>query len=96
VCVCACVRVCVCTGIKDEVMRELDSKLVVIDLVTVHRVHVHVGRLLRVLQGVMRDRSLFLCPPPFALPPSVRPSVSLCLSLSPSLSISLSLLSNVL
>ncbi len=96
---CVCTHVCVCTGIKDQVMRELDSKLVVIDLVTVHRVHVHVGRLLRVLQGVILSLSLCLFPCLSAsLPPSLPPALSLSppISLSLSLPLSLSLLSCVL
>ena len=40
------------TGLVMRIIRALDSKLVVIDLVTVHHIYVHVGRLLRVLQGV--------------------------------------------
>ena len=86
-----CTHVCVCTGIKDQAMRELDSKLVVIDLVTVHRVHVHVGRLLRVLQGVILSLSLCLFPCLSASLPSSRSlplSPNLSLSLSPSLPLS--------
>jgi hypothetical protein len=41
------------TGLVMSIIRALDSKLVVIDLVTVHHVYVHVGRLLRALQGVI-------------------------------------------
>ena len=73
-----CTLVCVCTGIKDQVMRELDSKLVVIDLVTVHRVHVHVGRLLRVLQGVILSLSLCLFPCLSASRPPSLPPCSPC------------------
>jgi hypothetical protein len=39
------------SGLLQPVVRELDRKLVVIDLVTIHRVHIHVDWVVRALQG---------------------------------------------